>query len=202
MNFGRDLRRFAACCFIAAASISPACAERDVVSADWSLPALMARLAETRAGTASFTERRVLQLVSTPLLSSGTLSYIAPDRLEKRTLLPVTGRLVLAGDRVTIERQGEATQTISLQDYPEIGALVAGLRATMAGDLATLQRYYRVSLEGNAGAWSLRLQPLAERARKLVREIRIDGSGATLTRIDTEDADGDRTETTIVPAPP
>jgi hypothetical protein len=200
MTFGRDLSRIAA--IIAVLLASPAHAERDAVNTDWTLPALMARLAETRAGTANFTERRVLALVGTPLQSSGTLSYTAPDRLEKRTLQPIPGRLSLQADRVTIERQSETTQTISLQDYPEIGALVAGLRATLAGDLATLDRFYIVALEGNAGAWSLHLRPRAERARKLVAEIRIDGTGGTLTRIDTEEADGDRTETTITPAAP
>ena len=181
-------------------ALSPqARAERDVISGDWSLPALMARLAETRSGVARFEERRFLQLMSVPLQSSGVLSYTAPDRLEKQTLLPRPGRLSLVGDRVTIEREGERTQTIALGDYPEIGALVEGLRATMAGDLPTLERYYLVTLQGNAGDWSLRLQPKSERSRKLVREIRIAGHGGFLTRIDTEESDGDRTEMAITP---
>ena len=82
---------------------------------------------------------------------------------------------------MTIERDGEATQTISLSDYPEIGALVEGLRATMAGDLSALRRYYDVGLEGNAGAWTLTLRPLDARMQKLVREIRIAGSGGLLS---------------------
>jgi hypothetical protein len=198
MISGRDIVRLTVLALTLVLS-PPVHAERDVASGDWSLPTLMGRLAETRSGTARFVERRVMQLVATPLQSSGVLRYTAPDRLEKQTLLPRPGRLTLAGDRVTIEREGESTQTIGLQDYPEVGALVAGLRATMAGDLATLELYYVVTLEGNAGDWSLRLRPKAERARKLVRDIRIAGQGGMLTRIDTEESDGDRSEMTIMP---
>ncbi len=181
---------------------SAARAEQDVVSDAWSMPALMARLAETKGGSAHFVERRVLQMVATPLQSSGVLRYAAPDRLEKQTLEPVPQRLLLVGGKVTIERAGETTQTISLSDYPEIAALVEGLRATMAGDLATLQRYYDVRLEGNAGAWALTLRPRDARMQKLVREIRIAGSGGLLARVDTVETDGDRTETVITPDAP
>lgn len=201
MISGRNAIRLVA--LAACLALSPqARAERDVISGDWSLPALMARLAETRSGVARFEERRVLKMMSVPLHSSGVLSYTAPDRLEKQTLLPHPGRLSLVGDRVTIEREGERTQTISLGDYPEIGALVAGLRATMAGDLPTLERYYLVTLQGNAGDWSLRLQPKSERSRKLVSEILIAGRGGFLTRIDTEESDGDRSEMAITPERP
>lgn len=181
---------------------SPAWAERDAVSADWSLPTLMARLAETRGGTARFVEHRMLQMVATPLQSSGVLRYTAPDRLEKQTLLPRPTRLVLVGGRVTIEREGESTQTISLADYPEIAALVEGLRATMAGDFPTLQRYFEMGLEGNAGAWTLTLRPRQARMQTLVREMRVAGSGGVVSRVDTIETDGDRTETLITPDAP
>lgn len=199
MISGRSLAAVAL--FFALAAL-PVRAERDAVSADWSLPMLMARLSETRAGSARFVERRVLQMVATPLLSSGVLRYTAPDRLEKQTLLPRPARLVLVGGRVTIERDGEATQTIGLSDYPEIGVLVEGVRATMAGDLSTLQRYYEVGLQGRADAWTLTLRPLAARMQTLVRDIRIAGSGGVLSRIDIFETDGDRTETIITPDAP
>ena len=199
MIFGR--RRAAAILVFALAAL-PVRAERDATSTDWSLPMVMARLAETRSGSARFVERRILQMVAVPLQSSGVLRYTAPDRLEKQTLLPRPARIVLVGGRVTIERDGEATQTISLSDYPEIGALVEGLRATMAGDLSALRRYYDVALEGNAGAWTLTLRPLEARMQKLVREIRIAGSGGLLSRIDSFETDGDRTETIITPDTP
>lgn len=195
-------RRLLAAALVLALAASPVRAERDTASADWSIPALMARLAETRAGAATFVERRVLKMVAAPLQSSGVLRYTAPDRLEKQTLQPLPARLSLVGGRVTIEREGEATQTIGLADYPEIGALVEGLRATMAGDLPTLRRYYDVGLEGTAGAWMLTLRPRDARMQKLVREIRIAGSGGVLSRIDTIETDGDSTETIITPDGP
>lgn len=201
MIFGHDNLRLAVLAAVLLLA-PPVRAERDVASGEWSLPALMAKLSETRSGNASFVERRFLQLVGTPLQSSGVLRYTAPDRLEKQTMLPRPARLTMVADRITIERENEATQTISLRDYPEISALVEGLRATMAGDLSTLERNYLLTLEGNAGDWSLRLQPKSERARRLVREIRIAGQGGLLVRIVTEESDGDRSEMAIAPEGP
>jgi hypothetical protein len=199
--FGPELRRALLATALLFASHA-ALAERDVASGDWSLSDLMARLGETRTGSASFVERHFVALVREPLQSSGVLSYQPPDRLEKRTLLPRPARLLLSGSRVTIERDGASPQTIALSDYPEIGALVEGVRATLSGDLATLERFYAVSLQGNAGDWSLRLVPLSPRTQALVREIRIAGRGGSLARIDTEAADGDRTEMIITQALP
>lgn len=197
MIFGRSLAGAALALTVCAA---PAWAEPDTVNSNWTLPALMARLAQTQSETATFVERRTLQVVITPLQSSGTLRYIAPDRLEKQTLLPHFARLSVAAGLVTIEREGETTQTITLADYPEIGALVEGLRATMAGDLPALQRYYTVRLEGNAGAWSIILRPRDARMQKLVHEIKVTGNGGVLAQIDTIETDGDHSEMTITPA--
>jgi hypothetical protein len=202
MISGRRFAGLASAAAVLALLLTPARAERDTANAEWSLPMVMAFLAENRGGTARFAESRHLQMVATPLRSSGVLRYTAPDRLEKQTLQPRPARLALIGGRVTIEREGEASQTISLADYPEIGALVEGLRATLAGDFPALQRYYDVSLEGVAGAWTLTLRPRDARMQKLVREIRIAGSGGVLLRIDTIETDGDRTETIITPDAP
>jgi hypothetical protein len=197
MISGLDRRRVLLA--LLALGVAPARAEPDLT---WTVPELMARLRSVRSGSARFVEQRFLQIASVPLQSSGVLRYTAPDRLEKQTLAPQPGRLLIEGDRLTVERAGETTRSLSLRDVPEIGALVDGLRATMAGDLATLNRLYTLSLQGTASAWQLNLVPRDPRMRKLVAEIRIAGRFEALLRIDTLEADGDRTEMTIVADPP
>lgn len=167
----------------------------------WGLPELMASLHAVHAGQARFIERKFLQMVTEPLQSSGILRYTAPNRLEKQTLLPKPSRLAIDGDRVTVDRDGESRYTLSLEATPELGALVAGVRATMAGDAATLERFYRPTLSGNAAAWQLDLVPRNLRMHELVSRIRITGHFATLSGVVTEEADGDRTETVILPDP-
>ena len=100
-------------------------------------------------------EKKFVQLLARPLQSSGTLIFIAPDRLQKETLAPTASRLTVNGDRLTVVQPDGKTRDVSLSEVPEIGALVESIRATLAGDGATLTRYYTPTLSGTAGNWSL-----------------------------------------------
>jgi hypothetical protein len=53
------------------------------------LKALMQRLGQRRSGEARFTEERIVSGFDSPLRSSGTLSFAAPDRFVRQTLQPV-----------------------------------------------------------------------------------------------------------------
>jgi hypothetical protein len=161
------------------------------------LDELMAGLRHVPSGSARFVERKYLQMTTAPLQSSGILRYVAPDRLEKQTLLPLPSRMTIAGEQLSVERPGEPTREISLRERPEIGVLIAGVRATMSGDLGTLNRFYTTSLHGDAANWQLDLSPREPRIREWVSIIRITGSGDMLTRVETLESDGDRTEMTI-----
>lgn len=186
----------------------PAAADDDVQRAPWTLDALMVSLAHTEHRSARFTERRYLAALNEPLDLSGTLAFTPPDRLEKTTLAPSRERLVVEGERLTIERdvdQGDASssslsqrQSLDLGDHPELEALVESIRATLAGDGATLRRLFAVSVEGEPGGWTLGLVPWSERIQTFVRTIRIGGSGGIIQSIAIEQADGDRAVMTVV----
>jgi len=62
----------------------------------WSVDDLMTALAARGNANATFTERRYVPVLDAPVQSSGTLRFIAPDRLEKHTLQPRAESLVLA----------------------------------------------------------------------------------------------------------
>ena len=161
----------------------------------------MARMQAVHSATARFVERKFEQMLSQPLQSSGTLIFIAPDKLQKQTLTPVPARLTVDGDRLTVEQPDGKMRNLSLSEVPEIGALVASIRATLAGDAATLTRYYTPNLTGSAGDWSLQLEPRDPRLRDLLTMIRIQGEGSIIRSIETQERDGDRTEMTIAADP-
>ena len=159
----------------------------------------MLSLQQVKTSRAHFVERRILKMLSEPLESSGTLVYVAPDKLQKTTLRPKPERLTVDRDKLTIEGGPEEhSRTVSLQDYPEIGAFVESIRATLAGDLPGLSRFYALSLSGDAGSWQLLLAPKEKKLQEMVRFIRFSGSNNTIHKVETLEGDGDVSEMTIV----
>jgi outer membrane lipoprotein-sorting protein len=167
----------------------------------WDLPQLMARMHGVRTASARFVEQRFVHLLDRPLQSAGTLIFNAPDRLQKQTMTPAPSRLTVDGDHLTVVQPDGKTNDLSLSQFPEIGALVESIRATLAGDGATLMRYYTPTLSGTAGNWSLTLEPRDSRLRNLVTTIHMQGEGTIIRSIETVEHDGDRTEMTITPEP-
>jgi hypothetical protein len=152
---------------------------------------VMSSLAQRRHGEVRYVERQYLSLLRRPLESSGELLYDAPDRLEKRTLEPHPETLLLNGDVLTIER-GHRTRVVDLKSYPQIAPFVESIRATLAGDRATLERLFRLQFAGNPARWSLDLVPLDAEVAKTVAEVRISGAGDALLEVEIRQADGDR----------
>jgi hypothetical protein len=157
---------------------------------------LMRQLAERRHGEVSFVEQHFLKLLKHPAESYGELTYDAPDRLEKRTVEPRSETLTLAGDVLTMVRGGH-TRTFDLKGYPALVPLIESIRATLAGDLPTLQRIFTVDFAGTAARWRLTLTPRDAQVAKSVSQVRIDGANSTLTTVEIMETDGDRSLMTL-----
>lgn len=159
----------------------------------------MGELAKVKSASAQFTERKTMHMLTEPLILSGRLVYVAPNHMEKITTSPTAEKLVMDGDEITIVAgPNNETHTFSLSQYPQIGGLVAGIRATMAGDLKTLNGFYVAHLTGSAGAWDLQLVPKDADLTRFVKWIDFRGGGNRIRTIATEDADGDHSDMTIV----
>jgi hypothetical protein len=147
-------------------------------------------------GRVEFIEQHFLAVLNHPIESSGEMRYDAPDRLEKRTLLPRPENLLLAGGELTIERGGHA-RVLDLHRYPQIQPFVESIRATLAGDRAALERVFRVEFTGSMERWSLALFPLDRQMAKSVAEVQIDGMRDQLLRVEIRQPDGDRSLMTL-----
>jgi hypothetical protein len=159
----------------------------------------MQNMAQVRSASASFTERTTVQVLNAPLVTSGSLTYVAPDYMRKATLSPVPENFILDHDRITITGgPDQQTHSFSLNDDPRIGGLVAGVRATLAGDLPTLEHYYAVQFSGTAGGWQLLLQPKDAGAARFIKWIVIRGSQNHLEALDTASSNGDHSEMRII----
>jgi len=192
MISGLKLRRvFVVLCFLAAPAAQAQTA--------WGLPQLMQSLAQTPSGTAHFTERQTSPVLSAPLTSSGTLSFISPNYLRKTTNAPAQEVFTLDHDQVTLTGDS-GTHVFQITQDPRIAGMVEAIRSTLTGDLPTLQQYYTVTLSGDSSNWQLHLLPKGDALTRFLRAVTITGTANHITIIDTASADGSDSRMNITPA--
>jgi hypothetical protein len=160
------------------------------------LDRVMGALAQRKQGHVSFTEKKFIALLDTPVESSGELLYVAPDRLEKKTLKPKPEDLVLEGGVVSAQR-GKRHYVLDLKQYPQVLPFIESIRATLAGDRAALERVFKVDFAGDFERWTLDLTPLDSKLVKTVEEIHIEGEKDFIHTVEVREADGDRSLMTI-----
>ena len=151
----------------------------------------MEGLAAVPQRRAAFRERRRFAALTQTLESSGYLLYRRPSYLEKVTDWPLPERLVVDGDRLILTQAAEPPRVVDLGSQRELRTLVDAIRGPLSGDLAGLQRNFAIEAAGTIPAWTLQLSPLDPGAARLLRSIRIAGSGDELSDIATRQANGD-----------
>lgn len=166
--------------------------------ASWDLPALMQMLAQSSGGEVRFREKKYLAVLNAPLESRGVLVYAAPDHLEKRTLTPKPENFIIDGDRLRVENPAkDLRREFELSRFPTLWAFVEGFRATLAGDLPALRRFYAPELSGERGKWLLRLTPTEKGMARMVQEIRITGQNERVRAIEVLERNGDHSTMTL-----
>jgi len=162
-------------------------------AADLDVAALMRLLASVQQANARYVEVRYSALLTEPLVSRGTLVYTRPGRLEKHVTFPYEEHAVLDAGQLTIDKPGRGSRIVlSAADAPAVAGLVESIRATRAGDLAALERDYKVDVGGSTDAWWLRLRPRERELAQLVRSVTVQGAGARIERVEIDEASGDR----------
>jgi len=157
---------------------------------------LLKLLAARRHSHVTFSEVHELRMLDRPLESSGELMYDAPDRLEKRTLKPKAEDLVLANGVLTA-RRGQHTRSLVLREHPEAAPFVEAIRATLAGDRAALEQFFRIEFTGSLDRWTLRLVPTDATLARSVNQVRIEGARAAIATVEILETDGDRSRLTL-----
>jgi hypothetical protein len=162
------------------------------------LAELMGLMAHRPSGQARFVEQRFVKGLDAPLQASGTLEYQAPDRFTRRTLEPRPETMSVEGNTLTLARGGRS-RTLALDAAPEAVVAVEAVRGTLTGDAAALQRWFRVTVAGDAAHWTMELAPLDARAAGPLAGVHLEGRRELLETIETRLADGGRTVMTITP---
>lgn len=164
--------------------------------APWDIERLMQSLARVNVGRADFVETKYIAMLERPVVSSGQLFYVAPDKLEKRTQKPRPESMIIEGGTLVIER-GSQNMTLQVESAPELAGFVNSIRGTLAGDRKALERSFALTLEGPPQRWLLTLKPLDRRMAAAVASIRISGALDDVRSVEILQADGDRSVMTI-----
>jgi len=74
---------------------------------------------------------------------------------------------------------------------------IEGIRATLAGDRAALERVFRIGFDYSGDKWTLRLTPLDAHVAAEVAAVSIDGQSDRIKTVTVQLVNGDRSITTL-----
>lgn len=160
------------------------------------LDQLMRRMAQRQHGHVGFVERQFIAILDRSIETSGELFFDAPDHLEKRTLKPKPGRLILDHDTLSMQR-GAHVMALPLRDYPEVALFIDSIRAILAGDLAALNRTYTLAFETAGDGWRLVLSPRDAKLAGVVASIQVSGVNDAIHTVEYQRPGGDHSVMTI-----
>jgi outer membrane lipoprotein-sorting protein len=177
-----------------------------VIASSWSLQgraeaptlkSVLAQLANIEALSARFHEEKQMALLAAPLASDGRLYYQKPRMLARHTERPHKASVLLMGDELSFGDASHA-ESMELSSQPALRVLVDTFVSVLAGDMAALERVASLKLTTLAdGGYRIDVLPKDEKVKRLVRSMAFEGKGASLSRMELLDANGDTTLTTF-----
>ena len=167
-------------------------------AAGFDLDELTALLARVRSGEATFVERREVSVLDRTVMTSGRLSFQAPDTFVRENLKPLAEKVAVVGDTVTMSRGGRS-RTVTLDSVPEAAVIIEAIRGTLTGNRDALRKLFETRVGGDAKAWTLDLVPRDVKLRAQVSTIRVSGRQSQVREVLITLPDGDKTTMTIEP---
>ncbi len=168
-------------------------------ASDFSLTQLMNALSSQPRLMAKFKEVKYDNFLEIPLISTGQVSFIAPDYLEKTIHKPSLQSFILDGDKITISIRGKESKTYSVDQRPEIRVFTESFRSTLSGDRETLEKYYDVKLTGHFNQWELQLKPIDKDMSKSIQAILFTGHQNQVLQITTQYRNGNNNVMSFFP---
>lgn len=184
--------------------MGPARAEAQSPPAPGAAPTIdsvLARMARIRGLHCSYREEKRIALLSTPVVTEGTIDYARGDastsRMARRTTRPSRQVVLIDGGELRMS-DGRTTQRIDLASQPVVRSFVDSFLQLLVGDRGALERTYTLALEApGEGRWALILRPRSAPLTQFLREIRFEGRGDAMERMVMTEVSGDTTTTTF-----
>jgi len=158
---------------------------------------VLAGMAKRDSAQTAFIEVSYRGMLDRPLITSGEMKWLGGDRLERDVEKPYRAVAKIGDGQMSVERAGHPAQTMPISRAPQMGAILAGFRALLGGDTATLSRDFEVKAVGSPARWVLTLTPRASELEHRVRSIVIDGRNDAPRCMTLNESDGDTTITLL-----
>lgn len=155
------------------------------------------RLLQARPRQAvAFQEVRESPWLAAPVTSSGTL-HATPQALEKRVASPRRETWRMLSDRLEWIGPDGSRKQILFSQAPALAALADLMRRALSGDIAALERDFKIQLQGDAQVWSAQLTPRSPELARHLESVELQGSGGALQVLIVSERQGERTTTRL-----
>lgn len=157
-----------------------------------SMEVLLQKFSSYTEYSSHFIESKHLDSLDLVLEIEGELFFKHPDYLKRISYPPYKETVEVSANQVRRTRADGESQTIDLQQFPEIESFVAAYRATLAGDELKLKEHYLVKLEGNLQDWRLELKPKGDKLKAWLEDMILLGEENKIKRIEIYEMNGDK----------
>jgi len=140
---------------------------------------------------ARFVEEKHIALLKVPLRNEGFLAYLRPDQFARVVEKPTFSKIVAKDNRLSFrEGNGEKTE-LSLDQRPELRALVEGIMLLLSGDVQKIEKLYEIKVEACTGDCRVELHPKDDKMRSLVKKFVIQARPKQLAAFEVHESSGD-----------
>jgi hypothetical protein len=158
------------------------------------LPELLHLFSQQKQSTVDFNEEKHAFFLDQPMMSSGHLQFMAPNKLYKFITKPEKISQKVDGNILEINNNNEI-HTISLDEHPEFSVILRSIISLLSGNLAALKKDFKVKFEDKSSSWTLFLIPHDSYVSGYIESIKMFGAKNKLSKIIVTEPNDDRSIT-------
>lgn len=158
---------------------------------------LLAGMAKTPPVATPFVQVSYRGVLSRPLIVSGTMRWLGGDQLQRDIDKPFKESAKIGGGELSVQRGSGEIHRLPLARAPQAGAMLAGFRALLGGDVAALEKDFTLAAEGGTAHWVITLTPRTGQIKQQLASIVIDGREREPRCLTVSDANGDTSITLL-----
>lgn len=158
---------------------------------------LLAGMAKTPPVSTPFVQVSYRGVLDRPLVVSGTLRWLGGDRMERDIEKPFQETAKIGDDELSVQRGSGQVHRMPLSRAPQAGAMLAGFRALLGGEVSALRNDFTIAADGGQAHWVITLTPRSGELKQQLTSIVIDGRNEQPRCLTVIDSNGDSSITLV-----